>query len=107
MALSLGGKKLYSITQNSSITHMINQLNSNNTENNIVRILTNFGYNVTRQNGIEIGSMILKKLLKKNESLHLTAHTYIGSRTDNKGDAGTEYKDSPMADDYIAKLTML
>jgi len=37
----------------------------------------------------------------------MKAHTYIGFKTDNRGDMGTEYLDEATVDDYMAKLTML
>ena len=33
--------------------------------------------------------------------------TYIGFKTDNKGDQGSEYTEEATVEDYIAKMTML
>ena len=33
--------------------------------------------------------------------------TYIGFKTDNKGDQGSEYTEESTVEDYIAKMTML
>lgn len=105
MSLGLNGKKLYSISQNNSITHIINALNTRDKENTIVRTLMNFGYNIT-DGTIPQGSIILKAI-SEGKDQYIQAHTYIGFRTDNRGDKGTEYTDTQFVEDYIAKMTML
>lgn len=107
MAYGLNGKKLYSVTQNNTITHIVNQLNSNNPENSLAQVLSRFSYNYMRRNGVPIGSIIMRDMLDEKTPLHITSSIYIGSKTDHKNDGGTEYKDTPMTDDYIAKMTML
>jgi hypothetical protein len=105
MALGLNGKRLYSISQNSSISHIINMLNTQDLGNETVRTLMNFGYNLTGED-FPIGSIILKAI-KQRKDQHLTAHTYIGFKTDNRGDEGSEYTEEATIEDYMAKLTML
>ena len=107
MSYALNGKKLYSISQNNSISHIIKQLNTSDLNNETVKCLSNFGYNVTRDDlGMPIGSIILKAI-QNREPLHIEGFTYIGFKTDNKGDQGSEYTDESTVEDYMAKLTML
>ena len=107
MAYALNGKKLYSISQNNSISHIVKQLNSMDMENPTVKVLSGFGYNVTRDEmGLPMGSIILKALANR-EAININTYTYIGFKTDNKGDQGSEYTDESTVEDYIAKLTML
>lgn len=108
MALGLNGKQLFSISQNSSISHMIDAINSGDLNNEVIKTLTKFNYNVSGGK-IPIGSIILKAIKNKDWSIigKIRAHTYIGMKTDNFGDNGSEYTDSAEIDDYISKLTML
>ena len=107
MAYALNGKKLYSISQNNSISHIVKQLNSMDLDNPTVKVLSGFGYNVTRDEmGLPMGSIILKAIANR-EALNINTYTYIGFKTDNKGDQGSEYTDESTVEDYIAKLTML
>lgn len=107
MAYALNGKKLYSISQNNSISHIVKQLNSMDMENPTVKVLSGFGYNITRDEmGLPMGSIILKALANR-EVVNINTYTYIGFKTDNKQDQGSEYTDEATVEDYIAKLTML
>lgn len=106
MALGLNGKQLFSISQNSAISHIIEALNSGDMNNEVVKNLMKFNYNYSNQNNISIGSIILKAI-KTGDLRKMTAHTYIGLKTDNFGDNGSEYTEAAEIDDYIAKLTML
>lgn len=105
MALGLNGKQLFSISQNSAISHIIDALNSGDLNNDVVKTLMKFNYNLSGGN-IPIGSIILRSI-KNGDLKKITAHTYIGLKTDNFGDNGSEYTDAAEIDDYIAKLTML
>ena len=107
MVLALNGKKLYSVSQNNSISHVVNAINTLSLENSIIQTLVNYDYNLFDANGLKCGSIVLKELMKNNSNLHLRLHTYIGMKTDNRGDAGTEYTDTATVDDYMAKMTML
>lgn len=107
MAYALNGKKLYSISQNSTISHIIKNLNTFDDENETIKVLSGFGYNINRSsNGRAIGSIILKHIANK-EALHIEGFTYIGFKTDNKGDQGSEYTEESTVEDYMAKLSML
>lgn len=105
MALGLNGKQLFSISQNSGISHIIQALNSGDLNNEVVKNLMKFNYNMS-DGPIPIGSIILKAIKNGNAS-KITAHTYIGLKTDNFGDMGSEYTEEAEIDDYISKLTML
>ena len=104
MALGLNGKKLHAVSQNNSISHIVNALNTNDKNNPIVRTLMKFGYNITNTSGFDSGSIILKNI--NNGKCNISTHIYVGSKTDNKGDGGTEYKQEPIVDDYMAKIAM-
>ena len=45
--------------------------------------------------------------MKNNSNLHLQLHTFVGMKTDNRGDTGTEYTDEATVDDYMSKMAML
>lgn len=105
MALGLNGKQLFSISQNSAISHIIQAINTGDINNDVIRTLTSFNYNIDGDK-IPIGSIILKAI-KTKLGQKITAHTYIGLKTDNFGDNGSEYTDAAEIDDYIAKLSML
>jgi len=105
MALGLNGKRLFSVSQNSSISHIINMLNTEDMDNETIRTLMKFGYNLTNED-IAQGSIILKAI-KQRKAQYIEAHTYIGFKTDNQGDTGSEYTEEATIDDYIAKMSML
>ena len=105
MALGLNGKRLYAVSQNSSISHIVNMLNTEDLDNETIRTLMHFGYNLYNQ-GVPQGSIILKAIAQRKDQF-IQAHTYIGFKTDNRGDQGSEYTDEATVEDYIAKMTML
>lgn len=107
MALGLNGKKLYSISQNNSISHIINALNTLDRDNDVIKTLMQFGYNLSDTEGIFGGSIMLKQILNRKKPAHFKLHTYIGIKTDHKEDKGSEYSKEAIIDDYIAKMTML
>jgi hypothetical protein len=45
--------------------------------------------------------------VRGREKSNIQAHTYIGFKTDNYGDGGSEYKESAEIEDYMAKFAML
>lgn len=102
MAQGLGGKRYFSISQNNSITSIIDALNTNDQNNPLIQRLNRFGYNIQTVNGIPSGSIILR-----NKNNKLRAFTYLGLKTDNRNDNGTEYKLESQIDDYITKMAML
>ena len=105
-ALSFDGKKLFTISQNNAISHITQALNTNDQDNPSVKTTINFDYNVFNDNGINKGSIILKKILNKKD-LQLKLHTYIGFKTDNFSDQGNAYNDQTTIQDYMAKTSML
>lgn len=105
-ALSFDGKKLFTISQNNAISHITQALNSNDSENPTLKVTLGFDYNVVNADGINRGSIILKKILNQKD-LELKLHTYIGFKTDNFNDNGSAYNDQTTVQDYMAKLSML
>lgn len=106
MAQGLGGKRYFSISQNNSISTIVDAINTNDVNNPTLHTLTKFGYNVTENNGFPMGSIILSQLLN-NQKNALRVYTYLGLKTDNRGDNGTEYKAESEIDDYVTKMAML
>lgn len=106
MAQGLGGKRYFSISQNNTVSTIVDAINTNDKNNSILHTLTNFGYNVTVENGITKGSIILQKLMSGGKNA-LRVYTYLGLKTDNKNDTGTEYKKESQIDDYVTKMAML
>ena len=105
-ALSFDGKKLFTISQNNAISNITQALNSNDPEDPTLKVTLGFDYNVVNTDGINRGSMILKKILNQKD-LELKLHTYIGFKTDNFNDNGSAYNDQTTVQDYMAKLSML
>lgn len=106
MAQGLGGKRYFSISQNNSISTIVDDINTNDKDNPTLHTLCKFGYNVTVENGMPKGSIILSQLLN-NKSNALRVFTYLGLKTDHRGDNGTEYKNESEIDDYVTKMAML
>ncbi len=106
MALGLNGKKLHAVSQNNTISFIVNQLNTRDKNNPTIHTLMKYGYNLTGDGPLSQGSIILEHILN-GKQLDIHTATYIGSKSDNRNDGGSEYKEEPMVDDYMAKLTML
>lgn len=104
MALGLNGKRLYSISQNSSLSYLVSQYNMNDANNDVVRTISSFDFAYQKDEGI--GSIIMKAIMS-GSGPNIQAHTYIGFKTDNYGDNGSEYQESSEIEDYMAKYTML
>lgn len=105
MTLGLNGKKLHAVSQNNSISHIVNALNTRDPNNPLVHTLMKFGYNLDTSDGFSSGSIIMK-MINDNVPFNINTHIYVGSKTDNRGDGGTEYKNEPLVDDYMAKMAM-
>lgn len=105
-ALGLEGKKLYSISQNNTISTIIDCLNIRTENDPLMQRLTRFSYNLNTSGQFAEGSIILKGI-RNNQDFRIQALEYIGFRTDNRNDTGTPYKEEHEIDDYIAKMTML
>jgi hypothetical protein len=58
------------------------------------------------ENGFETGSIILEHI-QRGDEFTLKTCTYIGSRSDNRNDNGSEYKEEPAVDDYMNKMAIL
>ena len=106
MTLGLNGKKLHAVSQNNSISHIVNALNTRDPNNSLVHTLMKFGYNLDTSDGFSSGSIIMK-MINDNVPFNINTHIYVGSKTDNRGDGGTEYKNEPIVDDYMAKMAMI
>ena len=106
MALGLNGKRLYSESQNNSITYITSQLNTGDKDNNFVKLLNGFNYNLFKHNDFLIGSIVLKQIAS-GEKPNIQTHVHIGFKTDNKGDNGSEYSDQSTIEDLMGKFTIL
>lgn len=104
MSYGFNSKKLYEISQNSGISHILKQVNSCDETNEYLNTQCGFNYNLSKdENGREIGSLIFKN--RKHNKIH--AMTYIGSKGNMRGDKGTEYSKQTFVDDYYTKLEAL
>ena len=104
MSYGFDSKKLYEISQNSGISHILKQVNSCDETNEYLNTQCGFNYNLSKdENGREIGSLIFKN--RKHNKIH--AMTYIGSKGNMRGDKGTEYSKQTFVDDYYTKLEAL
>lgn len=107
MALGLNGKQMFSISQNNTISHILSIFNLKDSNAPLIKTLLKFGYNLFNDGGIQKGSILLKTLLDPDKKVDFKAKTYLGTKTDNYKDQGTEYQEEPTVDDYIAKMAML
>lgn len=104
MSYGFDSKKLYEISQNSGISHILKQVNSCDETNEYLNTQCGFNYNLSKdENGREIGSLVFKN--RKHNKIH--AMTYIGSKGNMRGDKGTEYSKQTFVDDYYTKLEAL
>ena len=104
MSYGFNSKKLYEISQNSGISHILKQVNSCDETNEYLNTQCGFNYNLSKdENGREIGSLVFKN--RKHNKIH--AMTYIGSKGNMRGDKGTEYSKQTFVDDYYTKLEAL
>ena len=104
MSYGFNSKKLYEISQNSGISHILKQVNSCDETNEYLNTQCGFNYNLSKdENGKEIGSLVFKN--RKHNKIH--AMTYIGSKGNMRGDKGTEYSKQTFVDDYYTKLEAL
>ena len=103
-ALALKGKKYYTVTQNNTISHITDILSAGNLTNPLIRRLQRFSYVYDKLVG---GGSIIQKAILSGEKPILKCMTYIGFKTDNRGDQGSEYTEEATVDDYMAKAAML
>ena len=106
MALGLNGKKLFSISQNSTISKICDDLSIGDRNNPFIKTLLNFSYNLYNDGLSNRGSLIAKHIAN-GTPIDLRLFTFIGSKSDNKGDTGASYVEQATVDDYMAKLAML
>ena len=106
MALGLNGKKLFSISQNSTISKICDDLSIGDKEDQFVKTLLGFGYNLY-DDGLSKRGSIIAKHIANGTPIDLRLFTFIGSKSDNKGDTGSSYTEQATVDDYMAKLAML
>lgn len=106
MALGLNGKKLYSISQNSTISKICDDLSVGDRNSQFIKTLLNFQYNLYNDGLSKRGSLIAK-YIANGTPIDLRLFTFIGSKSDNKGDSGSSYTEQATVDDYMAKLAML
>jgi len=57
--------------------------------------------------GLSKRGSIIAKHISDGTPIDLRLFTFIGSKSDNKGDTGSSYTEQATVDDYMAKLAML
>ena len=105
MSNGMDGTKLYNESQNNSITNTVENLNSNDKDNAVIKTILQYSYNLSTENNAPIGS-IVAKMLYNNSNVNIGVSTPIGFRTDNRGDTGSKYSNLAEAEDYINKFAM-
>ena len=103
-ALALNGKKYYTVTQDNTISYITNLLSQGNMQDPFIQRLMNFSYVYDKRT--KQGS-IIQRAIASGEKPNLSCATYIGFKTDNKGDQGNEYSDEATVEDFMAKASML
>lgn len=103
-ALALNGKKYYTITQDNTISYITNLLSQGNMQDPFIQRLMNFSYVYDKRT--KQGS-IIQRAIASGEKPNLSCATYIGFKTDNRGDQGNEYSDEATVEDFMAKASML
>ena len=106
MALGLNGKKLFSISQNSTISKICDDLSIGDRNSQFIKTLLGFGYNLY-DDGLSKRGSIIARYIAEGKPIDLRLFTFIGSKSDNKGDTGSSYTEQATVDDYMAKLAML
>jgi len=92
MALGLNGKKLFSISQNSTISKICDDLSIGDTESQFIKTLLNFSYNLYDDGLSKRGSLLMRNIAD-GTPIDLRLFTFIGSKSDNKGDTGSSYNE--------------
>lgn len=105
MSNGMDGTKLYNESQNNSVTNTVENLNSMDKENAVIKSIMQYDYNISTDNGIAIGS-IVAKMIHNDQKLNIGVYTPIGFRSDNRGDTGSKYSNLAEAEDYINKFAM-
>ena len=105
MSNGMDGTKLYNESQNNSVTNTVENLNSMDKENAVIKSIMQYDYNISTDNGVAIGS-IVAKMIHNDQKLNIGVYTPIGFRSDNRGDTGSKYSNLAEAEDYINKFAM-
>lgn len=105
MSNGMDGTKLYNESQNNSVTNTVENLNSMDKENAVIKSIMQYDYNISTDNGVAIGS-IVAKMINNDQKLNIGVYTPIGFRSDNRGDTGSKYSNLAEAEDYINKFAM-
>ena len=105
MSNGMDGTKLYNESQNNSVTNTVENLNSMDKGNAVIKSIMQYDYNISTENGVAIGS-IVAKMIHNDQKLNIGVYTPIGFRSDNRGDTGSKYSNLAEAEDYINKFAM-
>ncbi len=106
MSIGMDGTKLYNESQNNSITNTVENLNSNDKNNAVIKNILQCDYNISTENNVPVGS-IVAKMLYNNSNVNIGVSTPIGFKSDNRGDMGSKYSNLAEAEDYINKFAMV
>lgn len=109
--LATNGNRYYVISENNYITDQTNHLNR---KDEYFDELCAYSYNLfetTDEDQLtssqKIGSVVLKQLTRDEKSGGIRVITHVGFKTDQPGDAGQDYANISLRQDYIAKAAML
>ena len=109
--LGTGKNKFYLMSDNNYMSDVVHDLNMRNSD--FVELTDGrdpFIYRKLEDDAFGgkhfIGSYVLDQL-SNNPNLRIGLHNFIGFRTDNKDDIGSDYFDISHTEDYISKLCIL
>lgn len=109
--LGTGKNKFYLMSDNNYMSDVVHDLNMRNSD--FVELTDGrdpFIYRKLEDDAFGgkhfIGSYVLDQL-SNNPNLRIVLHNFIGFRTDNKDDIGSDYFDISHTEDYISKLCIL
>ena len=109
--LGMGKNKFYLMSDNNYMSDVVHDLNMRNSD--FVELTDGrdpFIYRKLEDDAFGgkhfIGSYVLDQL-SNNPNLRIGLHNFIGFRTDNKDDIGSDYFDISHTEDYISKLCIL
>lgn len=109
--LGTGKNKFYLMSDNNYMSDVVHDLNMRNSD--FVELTDGrdpFIYRKLEDDAFGgkhfIGSYVLDQL-SNNPNLRIGLHNFIGFRTDNKDDIGSDYFDISRTEDYISKLCIL
>lgn len=106
MSIGMGDTKVYNVSQNNSVSNTVDNLNTGDKENGVIKTILQSRYNIMSVGKFRIGS-IVAKTIANNQTPDIKTVTINGFRTDSRNDDGSKYSELAETEDYINKYAML